>query len=175
MKESQAVSGSVAGLPSVSALRIAVTGRQLWNVYFASQAQMAPSAMARFNKANSRAFCSSVLPRTSAIICAILFQWPGGVSVPAASAQNKAINVWSSVRDEFTPHDTCDLLGPIGDSSENRDMKRIEAGCGSRKQIDERLVRRGAGSCFTRSAGRHCALHQVRFVRAGDAVDRIVD
>src|SRR4030095_426132 len=100
MKEFQAVSGSVAGLPSVSAVRIAVTGRQKWKVYLASQAQMAASAMAMFNKANSLAFSPSVLPCAAAMICAILFQWPGGVSVPAPSAQNKAISVCSSVRVE---------------------------------------------------------------------------
>src|SRR5437016_14041649 len=38
-----------------------------------------------FNNAKSLAFSSSVLLRAAAIICAILFQWPGGVSVPAPS------------------------------------------------------------------------------------------
>ena len=100
MKEFQAVSGSVAALPSVPALRIAVTGRQLWKGgHPASQAQIAASAMAMFNKANSLAFSSSVLPWSAPpIIRAILFQWPGGVSVPAPSAQNKAISVCSAVR-----------------------------------------------------------------------------
>ena len=59
---------------SGSAKAIAVTGRQKSNVYLASQAQMAASAMAMFNKANNLAFSSSVLPRASAIICAMLFQ-----------------------------------------------------------------------------------------------------
>jgi len=223
---------------------------------------MAASAMAMFNKANNLAFSSSVLPCAAAIICAILFQWPGGVSVPAPSAQNNAIWVWSCVRveptaapsslylvvvrrvllaieggrarrtelraaahakwhnksplgqqigkkcrrsrhphtwtaaarwldygigtivgargedlvrDKFTPHDAGGLLWPIGDSSENRGMKCIEGGCSGGKQIDERPVRRGAGSSFTRRTCRRFALHQVRLVRAGNAVNRVVD
>src|SRR5207248_626908 len=40
------------------------------------------------------------------------------------------------VRNEFTPHDACGLLWPIGDCTKNRGVKRIEAGCGSRKQIN---------------------------------------
>ena len=63
---------------------------------------MAASAIAMFKSANNLAFSSSVVPRAAAIICAMLFQWPGGVSVPAPSAQNKAISVWSSVRVEPT-------------------------------------------------------------------------
>ena len=80
------------------------------------------------------------------------------------------------VRDEFTPHDACDLW-PIGDTLENRGMKYIEAAYGIRirEQSDEHLVRRGAGSGFTRSAGRDSALHQVRVVRAGNTVNRVVD
>src|SRR5438552_14899606 len=87
---------------SGSANLIAVTGRQKWNVYLASQAQMAASAMAMFKRANNLAFSSSVLPCEAAIICAILLQWPGGVSVPAPPAQNQAISVCSSVRVEPT-------------------------------------------------------------------------
>src|SRR5947208_14747856 len=87
---------------SGSAKAIAVTGRQKWNVYLASQAQIAASAMAMFNKPNSLAFSSSVLPCAAPIICAILFQWPGGVSVPAPSAQNKGSRGWCSVRVEPT-------------------------------------------------------------------------
>jgi hypothetical protein len=79
------------------------------------------------------------------------------------------------VRDEFTPHDACGLLWPIADIFENRVTKRMEAGFGSWEQNDERIVRGGAGSGFTRSAGRHRALHQVRLVRAGNAVNRVVD
>src|SRR5437667_5967919 len=53
----------VSGLPSISALRMAVMGRQKLNVYLQSQAMIAASASAMFNNANNRAFCSSVLPR----------------------------------------------------------------------------------------------------------------
>src|SRR4030095_11384197 len=87
---------------SGSAKAIAVTGRQKWKVYLASHAQMAASAVAMFNKANNLAFSSSRLPRASPRACAMLFQWPGGVSVPAPSAQNKAIWLCSSVRVEPT-------------------------------------------------------------------------
>ena len=57
-----------------SAKAIAVTGRQKLNVYLASQAQMAASAMAIFKSPNNLAFSSSVVPRAAAIICAMLFQ-----------------------------------------------------------------------------------------------------
>src|SRR5881394_3735816 len=83
-----------------SAKAIAVTGRQKWYVYLASQEQMAASAMAMFKSANNLEFSSSVLPWAAAIVCAILFQCPGGVSVPAPSAQNNAICVCSAVRVE---------------------------------------------------------------------------
>src|SRR5438093_13787054 len=63
--------------------------------------------MAMFNKPNSLAFSSSVLPCAAPIICAILFQWPGGVSVPAPSAQNRAICVWSEVRVELVAAPSC--------------------------------------------------------------------
>src|SRR5262245_19770945 len=92
---------------SGSASLIAVTGRQKWNVYVASQEEMAASAMAIFNKANNLAFCSNVLPCAAARICAMLFQCPGGVSVPAPSAQNKAICVCSSVRVDPTAAPSC--------------------------------------------------------------------
>jgi hypothetical protein len=87
---------------SGSAKAIAVTGRQKWKVYFVSHAQIAASAMAMFRRANNLEFSSSVLPCASAIVCAMPFQWPGGVSGPAPSAQNKAISVCSSVRVEPT-------------------------------------------------------------------------
>src|SRR5207249_11063155 len=79
------------------------------------------------------------------------------------------------VRHEFTPHDAGGLLWPIGDCGENRGVKRIEAGYRSREQIDERLVRCGAGSGFTRGTARRYTLHEVRFVRTGNAVNRVVD
>src|SRR6185436_19255843 len=90
-----------------SAKAIAVTGRQKWYVYFASQEQMAASAIAMFMSANNLAFSSIVVPCDAPIICAMLFQWPGGVSVPAPSAQNKAISVWSAVRVEPTAAPSC--------------------------------------------------------------------
>jgi len=55
---------------SGSAKAIAVTGRQKSKMYLASQAQMAASAMAMFNKANSRAFRSGVLSCAAAMFCA---------------------------------------------------------------------------------------------------------
>src|SRR5439155_23771768 len=109
---------------SGSAKLIAVTGRQKWKVYLASQAQIAASAMAMFNKANSLAFSSRVLPRPAAIICAILFQWPGGVSVLAPSAQNKAVWDLSFVRVEPTAA-TSALT-----SLQSADYCSLASGCG---------------------------------------------
>src|SRR5438132_5218801 len=63
---------------------------------------MAASAIAMFKSAKSRAFCSNVLCCAAPTICAMLFQWPGGVSVPAPSAQKLAIVLCSSVRVEPT-------------------------------------------------------------------------
>src|ERR1700751_4544841 len=51
-----------------------------------------------FRRANRRAFCSIVLPRWAATSRAITFQWPGGVTVPAPSAQKKTDAVCSAVR-----------------------------------------------------------------------------
>ena len=59
---------------SGSAKAIAVTGRQKWYVYLASQEQMAASAMAMFKSANNLAFSSNVVPPAAPIICAMLFQ-----------------------------------------------------------------------------------------------------
>ena len=59
---------------------------------------MAASAIAMFSSAKRRAFWSMVLPERTASPCAIVFQCPGGVSVPAPSAQNRAIVSWSDVR-----------------------------------------------------------------------------
>src|SRR5689334_19458307 len=81
---------------------MAVTGRQLWYVYFASHAAIAASAIAMFSNAKRRAFCSRVFPTAALTSWAMLFQCPGGVSVPPPSAQNNAICVWSAVRAEFT-------------------------------------------------------------------------
>src|SRR5919204_4470952 len=52
----QAGSAAVSGLPSVSAARMAVTGRQKLYVYLASQTAKRASACARLSRANSRAF-----------------------------------------------------------------------------------------------------------------------
>ena len=49
-------SGVVAGLPSVSASGMAVTGRHESNQYFASQQPITESARARFSDASKRAF-----------------------------------------------------------------------------------------------------------------------
>src|SRR5262245_9393600 len=102
MNELQFGSAIVASLPSVLPFRIAVTGRQELYVYFASQAQIAASARVILWRANRRAFCASVLSRCPATIRAIEFQWPGGVSVPAPSAQNNAICDCSAVRADPT-------------------------------------------------------------------------
>src|SRR5262245_15086890 len=91
-------SGVVAALLSWPASRIAVIGRHRLYWYLQSQATMPASASARSNSANSRAFCTSVLPRSRAMCCAIWFQCPGGVAVPAPAAQYSAICVWSAVR-----------------------------------------------------------------------------
>src|SRR6266480_7278525 len=225
---------------SGSAKLIAVTGRQKWKVYLASQAQMAASAMAMFKGKQPCVFfqcvalCGSDNLRNtvpvawrrfgagavgpeqgdlSLLFCArradsraefldlvvirrVLLTVEGGrarrTELRAAAHCKRrdesplrqqigkkcrrsrhpharpAAARWRDygigtivgargedlVRDEFTPHDACRLLWPIGDCSENRGMKRIEAGCRSREQIYERLVRCGASSGFKRRAGR---------------------
>jgi hypothetical protein len=52
----QSACAMVSGLPSVSANGIAVIGRQKLQKYLASQHAIAPSAIARFSSAKSRAF-----------------------------------------------------------------------------------------------------------------------
>src|SRR5262245_35320936 len=89
----QVGSAAVAGLPSVSAARMAVTGRQKLYVYLVSQVAMYASAPARFMSANSRAFCDRVKPWASDTLAAIWFQWRGD-----GSAQNRAISVPSALR-----------------------------------------------------------------------------
>ena len=54
-----------------------------------------------FSRANSRAFSASDVPRSRATCAAISFQWPGGVAVPAPSAQKWAISVCSAVRERL--------------------------------------------------------------------------
>src|SRR5688500_13911610 len=98
MRGVQAGSAMVAGLPSVSARRIPVTGRQKSVSNLQSQAMIAASAMATFSMANRRAFSERVLPSDVATAAAMTFRWPPGVAVPAPLAQNKAMLVWSAVR-----------------------------------------------------------------------------
>src|SRR5262245_9070167 len=102
MNELHAGSGSVAAFPSESAARMAVTGRQKLKKYFASQAQMAASASAMFMSAKRRALSASAVPRSVLTCCAMRFQCPGGVSVPAPSAQNSAMSSCSAVRADPT-------------------------------------------------------------------------
>src|SRR5262245_59360233 len=59
----QVGSAVVAEFPSVSAARMAVTGRQRLSTYLASQQAMAASARAMLSSANRRAFWERVLPR----------------------------------------------------------------------------------------------------------------
>src|SRR5437867_2113931 len=70
------VSSSGVHFDSGSASRIAVMGRQNSNVNLITQHRMPASARAMFRCANSLAFSTSVLPRSSAIVWAILFQCP---------------------------------------------------------------------------------------------------
>ena len=75
-------------MPSVPASGMAVNGRQ--NLYrnLASQTAMPASAIAMFNKANSRAFSDKVVRCSSAVETAIRFQWEMVLSV-----QKKAMTV----------------------------------------------------------------------------------
>lgn len=57
--------------------------------------------MATSSIANSRAVSTSESPRASATCAAMPFQCPGGVAVPAPSAQKRAISVCSGVRTEL--------------------------------------------------------------------------
>src|SRR5262245_26271663 len=77
---------------------MAVTGRQSLHANFMSQHTTAASASAMFNNAKSRAFSCTDNPDVRAALCAIRFQWPGGVTVPGPSAQKYAISVCSGVR-----------------------------------------------------------------------------
>jgi len=73
-------SAVVLGLLSVSAWRIAVTGRHKLYSYLASQQLIAASARAIFSRANNRALSSSDLPPRAEASWAIWFQWPGGLT-----------------------------------------------------------------------------------------------
>src|SRR5712692_8879824 len=74
------------GSPTI--VRIAVTGRMVQYVYLLSQHAMALSATPTLTSAIARA-ARGVLKFASATCCAAnCAQWPGGVTVPAPSAQN---------------------------------------------------------------------------------------
>src|SRR5215210_825464 len=59
---------------------------------------MAASATVIDRRANRRAFSCRLRARSRERPLAIVIQCPGGVSVPAPSAQKRAICVWSAVR-----------------------------------------------------------------------------
>jgi hypothetical protein len=77
--------------------RIAVTGRSDQYANFASQHAMKASACAVFSTAKCRAELSVERPAHSTRSAAIVFQWPGGVVIPAPSAQKSAIRFCSAV------------------------------------------------------------------------------
>src|SRR5262249_32033507 len=93
----QVGSALVSGLPSVSAARIAVTGRQKLYSYLASTPAMKASAMETFKSANSRAFWARVLSWAAATVSAIRFQMAMPPLV-GPTPQNRAIFVCSVVR-----------------------------------------------------------------------------
>ena len=90
-----AVSGSVLALPSVSAKRIAVIGRQNTYRYLRSKQAIAASAMETPNKANRCAFAVKFKDRLAEIYAATRFQ-----NNAAFPAQNSANSVWSAERDD---------------------------------------------------------------------------
>src|SRR5215831_17407535 len=91
--ESHVGSAAVSSFPSVSPARIAVTGRQKLNVYFAANPLMKPSAIARLTSASSRARSHESNPSESATTFAIRLHEAGD-----GSYQNRAMDVWSAVR-----------------------------------------------------------------------------
>ena len=89
----------VSGLPSVSAARIAVTGRQKLSVNLQFHAVIPASAIARFASPNSRAFCTTELCVCWAIVRRTWLYNTTGVPVPGRSyAQKMPCCVWSAVR-----------------------------------------------------------------------------
>ena len=94
----QPASFSVAGLLSVSASRIAETGRQRLVAYLASQAAIPESAREMLSSANRRAFSMVLKFLERAISLAIWFHCPGGVAVPGPAAQTLAMLACSAVR-----------------------------------------------------------------------------
>src|SRR4029078_11361313 len=90
---SHAGSGDVIGLPSASALRMAVIGRQKLNAYFASQHAIAASGPAPFTSAKACAVSDISSPRATATARSAPSQMTA-----AEVSQNRAMLVCSSVR-----------------------------------------------------------------------------
>src|SRR5260221_6222651 len=86
-------SGAVASLPSLSPLRIAVTGRQKLKAYLASNTATKASVAAMLTSAKSLAFSSRLLGCAAASERSIGFH----VTTPTA-VQNRATSVCSGVR-----------------------------------------------------------------------------
>src|SRR4030095_4484390 len=112
--------------------RIAVTGRTKLYSYLLSQAVINASAIPMFKSASIRAFWASELPCASATPRAMLFQWPGGWTVPEGPAQKRAISVCSGVRVLLvaTPSDLIWLKAAVnsGESSEGGGAARNWSG-----------------------------------------------
>ena len=105
-RDVQFTSASVSEFACLPARAMAVAGRQkLWK-YLASQQATAVSKRATFKVANNCTVSSSGIPRSAAIVRAMEFQWPRGVSVYEKTAQDRAISVCSLVRlsEIFPPH-----------------------------------------------------------------------
>src|SRR5581483_3101642 len=94
----QVGSGAVAGLPSVSPARIAVTGRQKLYSYLASNPAMKASAPETLSWANSRALSASERLCDAATDRAMSFQIITPALDTPTPAQKKAISVCSGVR-----------------------------------------------------------------------------
>src|SRR5437588_9369865 len=78
-------SRSVAGLPSISPLRIAVIGRQKWYLYFASRTAMSESSSATVASAMKRAVST-----TSMFLAIAIWRWIGCVDAGPVNTQNFA-------------------------------------------------------------------------------------
>src|SRR5262245_10965766 len=94
----QAGSCTVAGLPSVSVARIAVTGRQKLYSYLVSNMAMKASALATVICAYKRAFSASDRWCPTETVSVIWFQRAMPALVTPTPAQKKAISVCSGVR-----------------------------------------------------------------------------
>src|SRR3954447_14073917 len=86
-------SATGAGLPSLSASRMAVIGRQVFQWYLLFQHPIAASAAARFSIANRRALSAIGSPRYVAMVRNARFH-----SAKEWSCQKIAASVWSAVR-----------------------------------------------------------------------------